>query len=65
VKVFIERQERAKQQKMEKNNIFLKNNGSNWKHEVTTPKPPKITDIIISNLQKKLNPNFKIDNSQY
>jgi len=27
-----------------------KNDGSGWKNEVTKPCPPKITDIIISNL---------------
>ncbi len=34
-----------------------KNDGSGWKNEVTKPCPPKITDIIISNLQKKLSEN--------
>ncbi len=34
--------------------MIAKNDGSKWKNQVTKPNPPKITDIIISNLQKKL-----------
>ena len=40
--------------------VFAKNDGSKWKNTITKPKPPKITDIIISNLQKKLDSKSQV-----
>jgi hypothetical protein len=36
---------------------MTKNDGSKWSNEITKPAPPKITDILIQNLEKKLNHN--------
>ena len=54
---FIERQNKGKLIKQAKEQYLNRNDGSNWKNEVTKPNPPKITDILIQNLQKKLNEN--------
>lgn len=57
VQKYIDRQQQAKAKKLEKDLVFTKNDGSRWKNTITKPKPPKITDIIIQNLQKKLDKN--------
>jgi hypothetical protein len=55
VKLYIERQNKAKQQKLIKEELLSRNDGTKWKNVVTKPKPPKITDILIQNLQMRLN----------